>query len=391
MRKLEGLKPEKVFRYFEDICAIPRGSGNEEAVSRYCMDFAEKRGLTAYRDESNNVIITKESSKGYENAPGVILQGHLDMVCEKNADCTADFTKDGINVLVDGDFVRADGTTLGGDDGIAVAMMLAILDDDSLSHPRLECVFTTEEETGLYGAEALDTSRLKGRRLINIDSEKEGIFTVSCAGGMECDCVLPAAWQEADGCFYEIWVDGLHGGHSGSDIHKERANSNILMGRLLCMLDEVVEFRLAELAGGLMDNAIPRSTRALLCVSSEETDKLEEKLQVWREDRQSPHSEERVSSSVPASQCAKRRSSEQHGHSRSGTDLSESGNSEAGGAGSHADFQRPKLCGIGKGGAGKKAAPYDRIPGRNLCAKRRLSRLGIPAGVISAGCHGVYI
>ncbi len=279
MRKLEGLKPEKVFRYFEDICAIPRGSGNEEAVSRYCMDFAEKRGLTAYRDESNNVIITKESSKGYENAPGVILQGHLDMVCEKNADCTADFTKDGINVLVDGDFVRADGTTLGGDDGIAVAMMLAILDDDSLSHPRLECVFTTEEETGLYGAEALDTSRLKGRRLINIDSEKEGIFTVSCAGGMECDCVLPAAWQEADGCFYEIWVDGLHGGHSGSDIHKERANSNILMGRLLCMLDEVVEFRLAELAGGLMDNAIPRSTRALLCVSSEETDKLEEKLQ----------------------------------------------------------------------------------------------------------------
>ena len=121
---------------------IPRGSGNEEAVSRYCMDFAEKRGLTAYRDESNNVIITKESSKGYENAPGVILQGHLDMVCEKNADCTTDFTKDGINVLVDGDFVRADGTTLGGDDGIAVAMMLAILDDDSLSHPRLECVFT---------------------------------------------------------------------------------------------------------------------------------------------------------------------------------------------------------------------------------------------------------
>ena len=266
MRKLEGLKPEKVFRYFEDLCGIPRGSGNEEAVSSYCMRFAEEHGLAAYRDEANNVIITKEASKGYENAPGVILQGHLDMVCEKEADCPIDFTKDGLKLLVDGDFVRADGTTLGGDDGIAIAMMLAILEDDSLEHPHLECVFTTEEETGLYGAEALDISRLKGRRLINIDSEEEGIFTVSCAGGMESDCMLPLTWMEAEGTCYTLWVDGLKGGHSGSDIHKELGNSNLLMGRLLCTLEERFDFCISDLAGGLMDNAVPRSTKAVLYV-----------------------------------------------------------------------------------------------------------------------------
>lgn len=280
MRKLEGLKPEKVFRYFEDLSAIPRGSGNEEAVSRYCMEFAEQHGLSAYRDESNNVIITKEATEGYEGAPGVILQGHLDMVCEKEADCTIDFTKDGIELAVDGDFVRAKGTTLGGDDGVAIAMALAILDDDTLEHPRLECVFTTEEETGLYGAEALDTSRLTGKRLINIDSEKEGIFTVSCAGGMESDCILPVAYEETKGEYYTIFVEGLQGGHSGSDIHKERGNSNILMGRLLCSMYEHTDFRLSELAGGLMDNAIPRSTRAVLCVQKEDTELFEEQLSV---------------------------------------------------------------------------------------------------------------
>ena len=149
MRKLEGLKPEKVFRYFEDISAIPRGSGKEEAVSRYCLDFARERGLAAWRDEHNNVVITKPATEGYEAVPGMILQGHLDMVWEKDEDCEKDFEKEGIDLVVDGDFVRAEGTTLGGDDGIAVAMMLAILDDETIVHPRLECVFTTEEETGL--------------------------------------------------------------------------------------------------------------------------------------------------------------------------------------------------------------------------------------------------
>ncbi len=279
MRKLEGLKPEKVFRYFEDLSGIPRGSGNEEAVGSYCMRFAEEHGLSAYRDEAGNVVITKEASKGYENAPGVILQGHLDMVCEKEADCPIDFKRDGLKLLVDGDFVRADGTTLGGDDGIAVAMMLAVLEDESLEHPHLECVFTTEEETGLYGAEALDASRLKGRRMINIDSEEEGIFTVSCAGGMESDCVLPLAWTEGGGICYTLWVDGLKGGHSGSDIHKELGNSNLLMGRLLCTLEEQFEFRIGDLAGGLMDNAVPRSTRAVLYVDPAQEMEFEKKLQ----------------------------------------------------------------------------------------------------------------
>ena len=288
MRKLEGLEPEKVFRYFEELSAIPRGSGNEAAVSRYCMEFARERGLSACQDESNNVIIAKEATPGYEDAPGVILQGHLDMVCEKEADCTIDFKKDGLRLAADGDFVYAEGTTLGGDDGIAVAMALAILDDDTLEHPKLECVFTTEEETGLYGAEALDVSHLTGKRLINIDSEEEGIFTVSCAGGMESDCVLPVEYEEIGGCWYTVSVEGLQGGHSGSDIHKERGNSNILMGRLLCFLDESVNFRLGGLAGGLMDNAIPRSTKACLCVQEEDAEALEERLSylehVYREE-----------------------------------------------------------------------------------------------------------
>lgn len=278
MSRLEGLQPEKVFQYFEDLTQIPRGSGNEAAAAQYCMDFARAHGLSAYRDEADNVIIVKEASKGYENAPSVILQGHLDMVCEKEADCPIDFKTDSLDVAVDGDFVYAKGTTLGGDDGIAVAMALAVLDDDSLSHPRLECLFTTGEEVGLLGAAALDASRLKGRRLINIDSEKEGIFTVSCAGGMRSECTLPVEYQETEGVRYQIIVDGLLGGHSGAEIHKEHGNSNVLMGRLLYDLTDAAEYRIGELSGGLMDNAIPRSTQAVIYVKPEETALVEERL-----------------------------------------------------------------------------------------------------------------
>ena len=274
MRKLEGLKPEKVFRYFEDISAIPRGSGKEEAVSRYCLDFARERGLAAWRDEHNNVVITKPATKGYEAVPGMILQGHLDMVWEKDEDCEKDFEKEGIDLVVDGDFVRAEGTTLGGDDGIAVAMMLAILDDETIVHPRLECVFTTEEETGLYGAEALDCSRLTGRRMINIDSRREGVFTVSCAGGVGCGCMLPLTWEEIEENSCTLWVEGLKGGHSGSDIHRELGNSNMLMGRLLYSLTEKLDFRLGETAGGMADNAIPHSTHAVIYVPEAEEEKL---------------------------------------------------------------------------------------------------------------------
>ena len=278
MRVLEGLEPKKVFEYFEDLTQIPRGSGNEAGAAEYCMEFAKKRGLSASRDEFNNVVIVKEASAGYEDAPTVIIQGHLDMVCEKEADCTIDFAKDPLDVAIDGDFVYAKGTTLGGDDGIAVAIALAILDDDSLSHPRLECLFTTGEEVGLLGAKDFDASHMKGRRLINIDSEEEGIFTVSCAGGMDGILHIPAVYQETEGVRYTVTVDGLQGGHSGAEIHKEHGNSNILMGRALCWLDEVVNFRIAGLSGGLMDNAIPRSTKAVLYVPEEECQAFEDRL-----------------------------------------------------------------------------------------------------------------
>ena len=278
MRVLEGLEPKKVFEFFEDLTQIPRGSGNEAGAAKYCMEFARERGLAASCDEFNNVVITKEASAGYEDAPTVIIQGHLDMVCEKEADCPIDFKKDPLDVAVDGDFVYAKGTTLGGDDGIAVAVALAILDDDTLSHPRLECLFTTGEEVGLLGAKDFDASHMKGRRLINIDSEEEGIFTVSCAGGMVGILHIPAVYQETEGVRYTVTVDGLQGGHSGAEIHKEHGNSNILMGRALCWLDETVNFCIAELGGGLMDNAIPRSTQAVLYVPEEETAAFEERL-----------------------------------------------------------------------------------------------------------------
>ncbi len=275
MKKLEHLKPSEVFRYFEDLCAIPHGSGNTRAISDYCMDFAAKQGLLATQDEAGNVVITKEASPGFESAPTVILQGHLDMVCEKEAGCPIDFQRDGLHLETAGDFVYAKGTTLGGDDGIAVAMALAVLADKKLSHPRLECVFTTDEEIGLLGAEALDTSSLQGTYLINIDSEEEGIFTVSCAGGMRSQCILPLAYQETEGVRCTVSLEGLLGGHSGVEIHKEHGNSNILMGRFLCALEEEIDFRLESLNGGLMDNAIPRETKAVLYIKEEDASRLE--------------------------------------------------------------------------------------------------------------------
>ncbi len=281
MNKLANLEPKQVFHYFEDLCAIPHGSGNTKGVSDYCMQFAKDHNLTAWQDEAWNVVIVKEASEGYEDAPTVILQGHLDMVCEKEADNPIDFKKDGLDLKVEGDLLSANGTTLGGDDGIAVAMALAVLDDDALKHPRLECVFTTDEETGLLGANAMDMSRLSGKRLINIDSELEGIFTVSCAGGMRSRCILPVAYEDTEGICYKVAVEGLLGGHSGVEIHKEHGNSNILMGRLLCALFEEMDFRLEALEGGLMDNAIPRRTEAGIYVSQAEEDRLKEALAKW--------------------------------------------------------------------------------------------------------------
>ena len=191
MAVLEHLEPKGVFHFFEELCAIPHGSSNTKQISDWLMDFARERKLEAYQDELNNVIIIKESTPGYEHAAPVILQGHMDMVCEKTADCLKDMEREGLDLAIEGDTIYAIHTTLGGDDGIAVALTLAILDAQNLQHPRVEAVFTVDEEIGMLGAAGLDVSCLKGRQLLNIDTEEEGVFTVSCAGGVVVQCVLP--------------------------------------------------------------------------------------------------------------------------------------------------------------------------------------------------------
>ena len=229
---LNHLEPQRVFHFFEELCAIPHGSGNTKAVSDWLVDFAKARGLRYVQDQLNNVVIFQDAAPGYESAEPVILQGHMDMVCEKEPGCTKDMAVEGLDLVLEGDTVSAKGTTLGGDDGIAVAMALAILDDTSLSHPAIEAIFTVDEETGMYGAEGLDVSVLKGRRMLNMDSEDEGVFTVSCAGGARADCCLPIRRQRFGAPVQEIAVTGLVGGHSGAEIDKGRANSSMLLGRV---------------------------------------------------------------------------------------------------------------------------------------------------------------
>jgi len=266
MADFENFKCSKVLHYFEEISKIPRGSGNEKQISDYIVDFAEKRGLWVKQDAALNVIVKKQASKGYENLPGVIIQGHLDMVCEKNNDVTHDFLKDPIEIIYDGDFIKANGTTLGSDNGIAVAMGLALLDDDSVKHPPVEVVFTTDEEVGMQGAAALDGSFIDGKTLLNIDSEKEGVFTGGCAGGMKTHTHLPVIYEEQNAGLtsYAIMINGLMGGHSGIDIDKGRANANVLMARLLHSLLEKFDIKLNYIAGGSKDNAIPREAECVL-------------------------------------------------------------------------------------------------------------------------------
>ena len=271
MAVLAHLEPQSVFRFFEEMCAIPHGSSNTKVVSDWLMAFARERNLEAYQDELNNVIIVKEATSGYENAAPVILQGHMDMVCEKAPDCQKDLEREGLDLAVEGDTVYAIGTTLGGDDGIAVAMALAILDAEDLSHPRLEAVFTVDEEIGMLGAAGLDVSRLRGRMLLNLDSEEEGVFTVSCAGGNVTCCTLPLVREPFEGTALTITVGGLAGGHSGVEINKGLGNSNLLMGRVLYAASKRAELRLVHVSGGLKDNAIPRETVATLVTADPET------------------------------------------------------------------------------------------------------------------------
>ena len=232
-RVLENLEPKAVFHFFEDLTRIPHGSRNTKAISDYCVSFAKERGLWVYQDALNNVIIKKPASAGYEASPAVILQGHLDMVAEKTPESPIDFTKDALELRIEGDYVSANGTTLGGDDGIAVAMALAVLDSDVIAHPALEVVFTVDEEIGMEGAQGLDFTQLSARRMLNVDSEDEGIFTVSCAGGASANVSIGLTSAPCALACAHLTVSGLIGGHSGQEIDKGRANANLLLGRVL--------------------------------------------------------------------------------------------------------------------------------------------------------------
>ncbi len=269
MAILDHLEPKRVFYYFEEICKIPHGSHHTKQISDYCVSFAKKHHLEWYQDKDNNVIIRKEASKGYENSKAVILQGHLDMVCEKEEHADIDMNIEGLKLQVNGDEISAIGTTLGGDDGIAIAMTLAILEQDQLSHPCLEAVFTVDEEVGMEGASSIDVTPLQGKMMLNIDSEEEKVFTVGCAGGNTAECILPIKKERIQGETYKISVTGLIGGHSGIEINKGRANATVLLGRALQEASYKSEIHLIEVNGGLKDNAIPREAYAIVAVKSE--------------------------------------------------------------------------------------------------------------------------
>ncbi len=262
--KLAGLEPKAVFGYFEKICSIPHGSGNTKQISDYLVSFAREHDLRYIQDKDNNVILFCEGTCGMEDHEPVILQGHMDMVCEKDPESPLDMDTDGLDVTCDARYVFARGTTLGGDDGIAVAYALALLADQTIPHPPLEVVITVDEEIGLLGANSIDLSELKGRKLINIDSEDEGVFTVSCAGGSHVVISLPAERRAVYGPCIRLSVDGLQGGHSGAEIHKNRANANKVMGEFMSRIQNLMPLCLTSLSGGSKDNAIPRSCQATL-------------------------------------------------------------------------------------------------------------------------------
>ncbi len=284
-KSISSIQPKEVFTYFEQISKIPRGSGNEKNISDYLMEFAKQHNLNAIQDEALNVIIKKDGTCGYEDAPIVILQGHMDMVCEKNKNTEHNFSKDPIKVLIEDDMLTADGTTLGADNGIAIAYCLAILSSDDIQHPPLEVLFTTQEEVGLIGASKIKAENLKGHILINIDSEDEGVFLVSCSGGIRSKVKIQISWCDTkmSEIAYLLKVRGLKGGHSGMDINRGRANSNKLMGRILNDLFEIYNISLVEINGGSKMNAIPREADAIISVKEEFKSDIINHIEKWNE------------------------------------------------------------------------------------------------------------
>lgn len=308
MSILSNTEPVCVFNYFEQICRIPHGSGNTKAISDYCVSFAKQHNLKYFQDEHNNIIIWKAGTPGYENSAPVIIQGHMDMVCEKDSTCNIDFENEGLKLQLENGILSAKGTTLGGDDGIAIAYALAILASNDIPHPPLEAVFTVDEEIGMLGATALDCSQLKSRIMLNIDSEEEGYLLVSCAGGATVTAHLPVNKTTCSGIPFTIKINGLKGGHSGVEIDKGRANSNVIMGRTLFYLSKKFTFNILSVSGGLKDNAIPRETTAELIFkygtdTEAVTDYLKELNSIYTNEYQSTDSNINIeiSSCLPSS------------------------------------------------------------------------------------------
>lgn len=270
MRKLVGVKPERVFYHFEEISKIPRESYHEKAISDYLVEFGKKLNLETYQDKYYNVVLRRKATPGYENAPGIVIQGHMDMVCEKESDSNHDFRKDPIDLIVDGNRLRANKTTLGGDNGIAIAMGMAILEDESIKCGTIELLATTSEEIDLNGALSLEPNILKGKMLINIDSEDEGVITVGSAGGVEIDILLPIEKETlTDVNLYTLSLEKLQGGHSGVEINQKRGNSNKILAEVLHNLKTLTDYSLVEVFGGSKDNAIPRSGKVVLASSKD--------------------------------------------------------------------------------------------------------------------------
>lgn len=272
----------KPFHFFEEFSKIPHGSGDMERISNYCKNFAEERGLKVIQDKDYNLLIFKEATAGYEDHDTIILQGHLDMVCEKVPGSEFDFKNDSLILESDGIDIWAKGTTLGADNGIAIAMSLAIMDDSEMSHGPLEFIFTVDEENGLNGAKSIDLSPLKGKKLINLDSEEDSTILTSCAGGAIIQCLLPMVRTEVAGYAYELVIDGMKGGHSGIEINREHGNSNVLMGRVLDLLDDIITLNVVAAVGGKVGNVITSHTRTNLVVKTKDVEKFESRVQ-WIE------------------------------------------------------------------------------------------------------------
>lgn len=282
---LANLEPKSLFKFFEEILSIPRPSKHEEKMTEYLINWAKERNLEYVSDEIGNVIIRKGATKGKENSPWVCLQSHIDMVCEKNSDKDFDFEKDAIVPKIEGEWLKADGTTLGADDGIGVATALAILDANDIEHGPIECLFTVDEETGLSGAEALSADVLKSRILLNLDSEDEGEIFIGCAGGIDTVAKLPFDKEETpDAPAFKIMVKGLKGGHSGDDINKGLACANKLLNRILWSLDKEMDLRLACFEGGNLRNAIAREANATFVVAQADVELMKEMVEKFAVD-----------------------------------------------------------------------------------------------------------